>query len=175
MGSEEITTRAELLIEILGSEENLEGVEIGVLHGAHAVKMIKNLDIKTLHLVDPFKAYYAEESNRHVKQKEMDACKKIAEKALVNHKDVIVWHYKYSVQASKDFKNNSLDFVYIDGDHSYEMVKKDILSWTPKVKKGGLVIGHDYDLEAVKKAVDEYCEENKLEFYGEPWGWYFEK
>jgi len=39
--------------------------------------------------------------------------------------------------------DDSLDFVFIDGDHSFEAVKKDLRMWHPKVKKGGLVSGHD--------------------------------
>ncbi len=175
MGSEKVDERIKPLVELLGLEESLIGVEIGVLQGAHAIKMIKNLDIETLHLVDPFKAYYADESNRHVKQDEMDSYKKIAKETLMEHENKVVWHYKYSVDAAKDFEDNSLDFVYIDGDHLYEMVKKDILSWLPKLKKGKLMIGHDYDLPAVKRAVDEFCKKNKIKLHGESWGWYFKK
>lgn len=43
------------------------------------------------------------------------------------------------------FKANSLDFVYIDGDHSGEAVRADIEAWLPKVKPGGYICGHDYD------------------------------
>jgi hypothetical protein len=47
-----------------------------------------------------------------------------------------------------------LDFVFIDADHSYPAVKADIAAWKPKVKVGGWLCGHDYDLRAVKRAVD---------------------
>ena len=49
-----------------------------------------------------------------------------------------------SIDASKKFKDNSLDFVFIDASHQYEDVKKDIISWLPKVKDGGIIAGHDY-------------------------------
>jgi hypothetical protein len=49
-----------------------------------------------------------------------------------------------SYLAPKYYKDRSLDFVYIDADHSYEIVKKDIKSWYPKVKIGGVIAGHDY-------------------------------
>lgn len=42
------------------------------------------------------------------------------------------------------FEDKSLDLVYIDGDHTYEGVKKDIVNWLPKVKIGGYISGHDY-------------------------------
>ena len=49
-----------------------------------------------------------------------------------------------SLEASRKFKDNSLDFVFLDASHEYEDVKKDILAWLPKVKPGGVLAGHDY-------------------------------
>jgi predicted O-methyltransferase YrrM len=60
-----------------------------------------------------------------------------------------------SITASKKFENESCDVVYIDMDHTYEAVKQDIKHWLPKVKKGGILAGHDYNWHRVKKAVDE--------------------
>jgi len=66
-----------------------------------------------------------------------------------------------SEKAAKFFANGSLDLVFIDGDHSYEMVKLDIELWLPKIKKGGIMCGHDYNwigpdgYPGVQKAVDE--------------------
>ena len=48
------------------------------------------------------------------------------------------------MDAVKDFKDESLDFVYIDANHGYESTKEDIREWSKKVKKGGIVSGHDY-------------------------------
>ncbi len=56
-----------------------------------------------------------------------------------------------SVERSKDI--DDVDMVFLDGDHSYEGVKRDIEAWLPKTKK--LICGHDYDLPEVKQAVDE--------------------
>lgn len=44
----------------------------------------------------------------------------------------------------KLFADNSLDFVFIDGDHSSEAIARDINMWWPKVKEGGVLAGHDY-------------------------------
>ena len=62
-----------------------------------------------------------------------------------------------SVDASKTYKNESLDFVFIDASHECERVKEDIEAWFPKVKIGGYLAGHDYDLyfPDVEKAVNE--------------------
>lgn len=60
-----------------------------------------------------------------------------------------------SITASTRFQDNSLDFVFIDANHHYEFVKKDIEAWFPKVKTGGYIGGHDYRKD-VKVAVDEF-------------------
>ena len=48
------------------------------------------------------------------------------------------------MEALKDFNDNSLDFVFIDGNHTFEYVVEDIAQWSKKVKVGGIVSGHDY-------------------------------
>ena len=54
------------------------------------------------------------------------------------------------------YQNRSLDFVFIDASHEYDDVKKDILSWYPKIKKGGFIAGHDFTtFEGVERAVSE--------------------
>lgn len=64
-----------------------------------------------------------------------------------------------SVEASKHVQDGSLDFCFIDGDHSYIGTKRDIEAWLPKVRVGGWICGHDYDnqntIGDVKGAVDE--------------------
>jgi predicted O-methyltransferase YrrM len=75
----------------------------------------------------------------------------------------------------KNFGDESLDFVYIDSNHKYEYCKEDVREWSKKVKRGGLVAGHDYingvseDIGGtqtdfgVKRAVDEWVEVNSIE------------
>lgn len=69
-----------------------------------------------------------------------------------------------SIESSKLYKDNSLDFVFIDASHEYEDVKADILSWLPKVKIGGILAGHDYNtFEGVNRSVNEIFNINDLE------------
>lgn len=49
-----------------------------------------------------------------------------------------------------------LDLVYLDGNHSFDMLLEDIIEWVPKVKIGGIVSGHDYDRQPVKEAVNAF-------------------
>lgn len=61
-----------------------------------------------------------------------------------------------SIEASKLYEDNSLDFVFIDGAHDYLSVKEDIEYWYPKVKKGGYISGDDYVHPPIGKAVREF-------------------
>ncbi len=74
-----------------------------------------------------------------------------------------------SLDVAPKIPDGSLDFVFIDADHGYEAVKADIAAWAPKVRKGGIVAGHDYYVfhfsgkDDVVRAVNEYVEANGLE------------
>jgi hypothetical protein len=81
---------------------------------------------------------------------------------------------KTSMDALKDFKDESLDFIYIDGNHTFPFAANDIFEWAKKVKPGGVISGHDYlnahpliDNEEihVKAVVDAYTALFDLDFY----------
>lgn len=64
-----------------------------------------------------------------------------------------------SCDASKLYEDDSIDFIFVDGDHSYEGVLSDLENWFPKLKLGGTIVGHDYGNEnhpGLKKAADEF-------------------
>lgn len=64
-------------------------------------------------------------------------------------------HVGTSAEVVTDFRSHMFDLIFIDGDHSYEACKADILNYSPLLKIGGEMAGHDYDWSTVKKAVDE--------------------
>lgn len=87
---------------------------------------------------------------------------------FINNMKPVKNYYKYlamtSLQAAKLFNDKSLDFVFIDASHNYINVKNDILAWKPKIKKNGILAGHDYCSAHpdVIRAVDEVL---KNDFY----------
>ena len=68
-----------------------------------------------------------------------------------------------SADSAKHFADASIDFCYIDADHSYQSVKKDVYAWLPKIKNNGIIAGHDYDQDGVAQAVHEVIGEDKIE------------
>jgi predicted O-methyltransferase YrrM len=79
---------------------------------------------------------------------------------------------KKSSEAHLLFEDESLDFVYIDANHTYESVKEDITLWLPKVKKGCYIGGHDYKQRkyyGVEKAVLELLGEPEQTFIDTSW------
>lgn len=58
--------------------------------------------------------------------------------------DIVTLHEDSSIIASTKYPDNYFDFVFLDGAHDYDNVFNDIKAWTPKVKKGGWIGGHDY-------------------------------
>lgn len=68
---------------------------------------------------------------------------------------------KKSEDALHDVPNN-LDLVYIDGNHTYPFVQRDIANYWPKIKVGGWLTGDDYYESGVNQAVNEFVEKNGL-------------
>lgn len=66
---------------------------------------------------------------------------------------------KSSHQAAKGWNEGEIDMIWIDGDHFEEMVLLDLNLWCPLVKKGGIISGHDWRWESVRKGIARYTED----------------
>lgn len=135
------------------------GIEIGVYKGAYSRELCQaNPELK-LYCVDTWGL-----TNQYQRRKDLYLkIYKYAKWKLAPHNTVLI--RDLSMNAVKQFDDNSLDFVYIDADHSYPEVSQDIAGWTEKVRPGGIVAGHDYDIADVKKVVDEYIAKYRYELH----------
>ena len=70
--------------------------------------------------------------------------------------------------------SQSPDMVFIDGDHAYESVSRDIKNWLSLMAKGSLLCGHDYDWDTVRQAVDELVPKRQLVDGTSLWWWVVE-
>lgn len=121
-----------------------KGVEIGVDNGGYSETLLKANPKLFLTSVDPWAndAYEPGISGIDYRQSYFNQCYRTAKKRLAPYNCQIV--RKASMEAVKNFKDNSLDFVYIDGNHDFANVVNDIHQWQKKVRSGGIVAGHDY-------------------------------
>jgi len=151
------------------NQKDLVGLEIGVDEGLNTLNILKNLNIKKLYLVDPYE-FIEYDSGLKV---DWSKHKKTAIKRLEPYKTQINFIFKSDVDAVDDVPND-LDFVYVDGNHDYKYVKRDIELYYPKVKVGGIFGGHDFSTASFGccRAVIEFAEKKNLKFYGKEWDWW---
>jgi hypothetical protein len=122
---------------------NNKGVEVGTFKGEFASHILKNWSGK-LYMVDIWRPVNSDEyvdltNNVYY----LDAFKDTMEN-IKGYEDRGFMLRMDSKEASKLFNDESLDFVYIDANHTYEAVKEDLKCWYDKVRVGGVVMGHDY-------------------------------
>lgn len=163
---------------------NLVGVEIGVACGVYAKMILESLNIKKLYLIDPYKDYVENNKlipasvlvDQYVKVPSYSDIKNLALKNLKYFSSYIQFIPLESEEAVVLVPDN-LDFVYIDGNHDYEHVKSDIKNYYPKVKKGGIIGGHDFNEDSfgVLYAVLEFARANNLNLHAKNGDWWVQK
>ncbi len=120
-----------------------KGVELGTYKGEFAKTILSTWSGK-LYMIDVWRelttSEYDDVSNnfdpKEIYTEAIESIKGYEERAFMIR--------SRGEQAVSLFPDNSLDFVYIDANHSYEGCSRDIRDWYPKVKPGGLMCGHDY-------------------------------
>jgi hypothetical protein len=159
-----VDERAQQILHWLKDTSHPVGAEIGVFTGALSSRLLLNrIDMKLL-MVDPWAAGKGEDGlgdfHSSLNQDEQDGyCQSAVGAVRFAGDRASVWRMT-SLEAAQDVADESLDFVFIDADHSYECCLADIKAWLPKIKPGGFISGHDYDNPdypqfGVKRAVEE--------------------
>lgn len=124
------------------------GAEIGLWYGKTFFHLLDHVPGLSLYGVDIWKP-----GDKFIHHADQAANRKaVYEKAAEYGSRAIILEMQ-SVEAAKEVKDACLDFVFIDADHSFSAVCADIEAWFPKVKKGGYVLGHDWDWLSVRDAV----------------------
>lgn len=140
--------------------------EIGVWRGDFSAWLFEGNPDLHLTGVDPWRAYgaYIDKKND---QARLDEAYEVAQQVFHGRGALL---RTTSQEAAKQIPDGSLDAVYIDGNHARAFVETDYRLWAPKVKRGGIVSGHDY-IEPkrstkgfdVKAAVDAYLAAHQIE------------
>ncbi len=147
----------------------VRGAEIGVWRGDTSVALLQTFPKLSLYMVDPWEKEVNIESMPKTEE-ELIAARELAFGLTDFAKDRRTVIQEISEVAVKQVDDGTLDFIFIDGNHLYEFVRKDLELWEPKVKFDGVLIGHDYDGRGdklfnwgVKRAVDEFVESRGYE------------
>jgi len=142
-----------IIVSAGGREELIElwrelgykvGLEVGVQRAEFAEKICQGIPGLKYYGVDswtPYEGYLDIVACRHG-QESFDRLYETAKAKLAPFDATLI--KKWSTEAAKDFDNNSLDFVYIDGNHDFAHTTEDIAAWLPKIRLDGMICGHDY-------------------------------
>jgi precorrin-6B methylase 2 len=134
-------------------DKPIVGVEIGVLGASGTVAMMNRMPHLKLYAIDPWKHFDKAEYEAENSQEYHDENYDVAKHRTEEFGDRVMLMKMTSDEALPLIPE--VDFVHIDGDHRYEQVKKDIHNYKQKVKPGGIISGHDWWLDHIKKAVHE--------------------
>lgn len=126
----------ETIYELWGELGFKIGAEVGVRMGTNAKEIFRRVPGLKLYCVDPWSAY----------QKVSDATQDVYYQRCLRklRGENAEFMRMFSNEAALLIEDSSLDFVYIDGDHRFDFVMSDLITWSPKVKRGGIISGHDY-------------------------------
>ena len=157
-----------------------ECCEVGVFAGDFSRQIAAICDPARLVLVDLFQAWTFSGDEHGGNGRTLSGDFMLdASKALAATRQGVEVYSGPSSQVLPTLSDHSLDFIYLDADHSYEGVKNDLAQAWRLVRYGGFIAGHDYSINAekcvdashyanfgVKRAVDEFLDEHDLMIYG---------
>jgi len=145
-------------------------IEVGVAKGNHAEYILRQHP-KEIHLIDPW-GTHKDGFIPPITENSFEERYQNVRERFKNDKNVFI-HRDYSHNVCKTFEDESIDWVYIDGDHTYEGVSEDLRLWWPKLKIGGYLTGDDYAVVSnprfgVVRAVDDFVAHLGLKMYSSP-------
>ena len=153
-GSPDGTTRKDIYTAFVELGFKI-GAEIGVFRGRNALRIFEQVPGAKLIGVDPWVFYTGINKGMPPLSRNFERDFQVAQERLKKYD--MVWMRKSSIEGSKLVDDNSLDFVYIDAAHDFNNVIMDLIHWSPKVRSGGIISGHDYSpVNGVIKAVNAY-------------------
>lgn len=137
--------------------------EVGVAAGQYALEILQ-WGVSRLYMVDLWGHVPDGAGMLRCAQEEHDANYRAAMDRIEPHKDRAVVLRGLSDQMAVRVPIGSLDFLHVDGAHDYLSVKRDLVAWYPRMKRGGIVSGHDYLNPAygVHEAANEFAKERGL-------------
>jgi len=133
------------------------GAEIGVYRGATLIPLLEACPGLTMLAVDqwrrlPRRDLECSETYEHADMAALEA--DVRQRAHLFGSRCIIFKAE-SVFAASMVCDAWLDFVFIDADHTEPAVRADIVAWAPKVRPGGMILGHDNHWPTVRRVINE--------------------
>lgn len=137
--------------------DNISIVEIGSYCGDSGRILAKNFPNGIINCVDPWTSYTEDCStfDLHRQALELKEAELLFDDMSKEYTNVIKNKIS-SIEYSKTVQDESIDMVYIDGNHQYSSIVEDLENWSKKVRTGSYVAGHDYSWDSVKRAVNDF-------------------
>ena len=148
----------DLVDHLFGQQKTLVGLEIGVASGWTMNHFLQNLSNLQLTGIDSYVGYM--DGHIQITQELLDAQYLAAQDNISDFTPRGKILRGYSQDFVNSFEDKSLDYIFIDGDHSYEGALRDCELFFPKIKNGGIFAGHDWSFDGVQKAVNEFKDRN---------------
>jgi len=141
----------------------VNGAEIGCARGKTTKNLLERCpNLNSLVTVDLWREAPEGNGGTQYKGWDFNTMYKNFKQSVSSHNGRVTIIRDLSWEAASRIEDGSLDFVFIDADHEYESVKKDIVAWTPKLKPGGMLCGHDTHFSGVKQAIQELIPDHRL-------------
>jgi len=153
------------------NENNYKKVaEVGVGYGTHAKYVLKTTNVDKLYLIDPMQYYPNDQFTDDIircqsviPNNHFNEFYELIQQELSQWKNRFTWFRTKSLEITNaQIADGELDAVFVDGDHSYEAVKHDLPFWWKKVRHGGHMLGDDYWMPDVARAVNEFAKDINL-------------
>jgi predicted O-methyltransferase YrrM len=148
-------TRGQFLSLLVAKHDWQRGAEIGLSNGETSAYLLQHHPRLHMIGVDARRAFPGHAGPDDFTEWDHAALRVQADKALAPYGERFRMIEKLSVDAAEEVADSSLDFVFIDADHSEAACRADILAWLPKIKPGGWITGHDISWPSVRAAVDD--------------------
>ena len=166
MKRRKVKKRWDAIAQRFPPDAKLRGAEVGVWKGQCSAALLSRLLNLTLYMVDRWSVYSEQEKARDPISLQVRRAQQAFASADIRARRAVQRYGRRakilkmsSAEAVCLFEDATFDFVFIDGDHSYEGVRDDIERWLAKVKPGGWLCGHDYTRAGkrpgITRAVDE--------------------
>jgi len=154
--------------------DNALVVEVGSWKGRSTINAAWHRPTLRLIAVDTFAGSESEQETNHAEALSTDdrVFRRFLRNVAASRTSNVSVLRMRSEEAAALFQDGSVDLVFIDADHEYEDVNRDLACWQRTIRAGGWIAGHDYQQEnGVARAVREYTDEASLMLYGNSTVW----